>query len=328
MPSVLITTEAVREVPGKHLEMLRAAGYEVRYPAKNVLVTEDETLDALRGFVAVHAGGEPYTERVFAGLPELRVISRNGVGYDRIDVEAATRHGVAVAITPDANHQAVAEHALSLILAVARRIAQDAADCRTGNWRRRKVFVPLRGSTLGIVGLGRIGKSVAVRAAAFGMRLVAFEQFPDAAFARQYNIEIVDLDSLLAQSDIVTLHTPLTRDTRELINQRTIAKMKRGAILVNTARGGLVNEVDLGEALQSGQLAGAGLDVLSAEPPAPDHPLLKLDNVIVTPHVAAFDRRAIEDMAVSAAQNILDLLDGKWPAASLINPEVQARFCR
>ena len=155
MPRVLITTEAVRKVPGKHLDMLHAAGYDVRYPAKSVLLTEDETLEAMQGHVAVHAGGEPYTERVLAGLPELRVIARNGVGYDRIDVEAATRHGVAVAITPEGNHQAVAEHALALLLAVARRVVQDAIDTRGGSWRRQKVFVPLRGSTLGIVGLGR-----------------------------------------------------------------------------------------------------------------------------------------------------------------------------
>lgn len=328
MPSVLITTEAVREVPGKHLDMLRAAGYEVRYPAKNVLLTEDDALEALQGYVAVHAGGEPYTERVLAGLPELRVIARNGVGYDRIDVEAATRHGVAVAITPEGNHQAVAEHALSLVLAVARRIVQDAVDTRAGYWRRRNVFVPLRGSTLGIVGLGRIGKSVAVRAAAFDMRLVAFEQFPDREFARKYNVELVDLDTLLAQSDFVTLHTPMTPQTRELINRDTLAKMKRGSVLVNTARGGLVNEADLLEALVSGHLAGAGFDVLTVEPPAADDPLLKLDNVIVTPHVAAFDKRALEDMAVAAAQNILDLLDGRWPAASIVNPEVQTAFRR
>jgi D-3-phosphoglycerate dehydrogenase / 2-oxoglutarate reductase len=328
MPRVLITTEAVREVPGKHLDMLRAAGYDVRYPAKSVLLTEDETLEAMQGYVAVHAGGEPYTERVLAGLPELRVISRNGVGYDRIDVEAATRHGVAVAITPEGNHQAVAEHAMALMLAVARRVVQDSVDTRGGNWRRRKVFVPLRGSTLGIIGLGRIGRSVAVRAAAFGMRLLAFEQFPDQQFAQKHNVELVDLDTLLAQSDFVTLHTPMTPNTRELINRDTLAKMKRGSVLVNTARGGLVNEADLFAALKSGHLAGAGLDVLIVEPPPADHPLWELDNVIVTPHVAAFDQRALEDMAVAAAQNIIDLLDGRWPAASIVNPEVQSTFRR
>lgn len=328
MPNVMITTEAVREVPGKHLDLLHGAGYDVRYPAKQVLLSEDDTLEALEGCVAVHAGAEPYTERVLAGLPELRVISRNGVGYDRIDVEAATRRGVAVTITPAGNHQAVAEHALALVLAVARRVVRDCVATRDGHWRRRNVFVPLRGSTLGIVGLGRIGRSVAVRAAAFGMRLLACEQQPDEEFARQYGIELVELDALLGQSDFVTLHTPMTPHTRELINRETLAKMKPGSVLINTARGGLVNETDLLAALNSGHLAGAGLDVLVCEPPPADHPLCALDNVVVTPHVAAFDRRALEDMAVAAAENIVQLLDGRWPADSIVNPDVQAAFAK
>lgn len=326
MPRVLITTEAIHKVPGKHVDLLRAAGYEVCYPAKSVLLNEDDTLEAMQGIVGVIAGGEPYTERVLAGLPQLRVISRNGVGYDRIDVPAATRRGVAVTITPEGNHQAVAEHTLAMILAVARHVVQNAIDTRHGNWRRRKSHIPLRGATLGIVGLGRIGRSVAERAAAFGMRLVACEQFPNLDFVRQYSIELVDLDALLAHSDFVTLHAPLTPETRELINRDTLARMKPGSVLVNTARGGLVNEGDLLAALKSGHLAGAGLDVLVVEPPPTEHPLLALENVIVSPHVAALDTRAIEDMAVGAAQNIVDLLAGKWPAASIVNPDVKPTF--
>lgn len=328
MPRVLITTEALRELPGKHVDMLNAAGYEVRWPAKSVLLTEDDTLEAMQGFVAVLAGGEPYSQRVLAGLPELRVVSRNGVGYDRVDIVAATARGVAVTITPEGNHQAVAEHALALMLAVARNIAQDSAGTRVGQWRRRKAFIPLRGATLGIVGLGRIGRSVAVRAAGFGMRLLAFEQLPNEELARQHNVELVDLDTLLAQSDFVTLHTPMTPETRELINRRTLARMKPGSVLVNTARGGLVNEDDLLAALRSGHLAGAGLDVLVVEPPPADHPLLALDSVVVTPHVAALDSRAVEDMAVGAAQNIIDLLDGRWPSACVVNPDVQDAWRR
>jgi D-3-phosphoglycerate dehydrogenase len=321
MSRVLITTEALRELPGKHVDLLGAAGYQVGYPAKSVLLTEDDTLEAMQGCVAVLAGGEPYSERVLAGLPELRIVSRNGVGYDKIDVPAATKRGVAVTITPEGNHQAVAEHTLALMLAVARTVVQNAVDCRAGHWRRRRAFIPLRGATLGIVGLGRIGRSVAVRAAAFGMQLVACEQFPNAEFVKQYGVRLVDLDTLLAEADFVTLHAPLTPETREMINQRTLARMKPGSVLVNTARGGLVNEGDLLAALKSGHLAGAGLDVLRVEPPPADHPFLALDNVVVTPHVAALDSRAIEDMATGAAQNIIDVLAGRWPAACIINPE-------
>ena len=324
MPKVLITTEALRDVPGPHLEVLHRAGYDVAYPAKSVLLTEDDTLEALQGCAAVIAGSEPYSDRVLAGLPELRIISRNGVGYDCIDVPAATRRGVAVTITPEGNHQAVAEHAMALLLAVTRSIVSSAIETRAGVWRRRNMHIPLRGKTLGVVGLGRIGRSTAARGAAFGMRLVACEKFPDARFVAKYNIELLALDELLATSDFVTLHTPMGPETRDLINRRTLALMKPGSVLINTARGGLVNEDDLLEALTSGHLAGAGLDVLVTEPPGKDHPLLKLDNVVVTPHVSALDTQAIEDMSLGAARNIVEVFRGQWPPGAVVNPDVTA----
>ncbi len=326
MPKILITTEALRDIPGPHADLLHAAGYDLRYPAKSVLLTEDDVLQAAQDFEAIIAGSEPYTNRVLAGLPRLRIISRNGVGYDRIDVPAATRHGVAVTITPEGNHQAVAEHTMALLLAVARSLVANAIDTRQGNWSRGAVSIPLRGKTLGIVGLGRIGRSVAIRASGFRMRLLAHEKYPDREFAKTHGVELVDLDMLLARSDFVTLHTPMAPETKELINTRTLSRMKRGSILINTARGGLVNETDLLEALTSGHLFGAGLDVLDVEPPPADHPLLALDNVIVSPHLSALDSQAIADMATGAAHNILDTFAGKWPTAGLVNPEVKAAW--
>ena len=231
--------------------MLRSGGYEVRFPRQTALLTEDDVLEALAGFSAVIAGSEPYTDRVLSQLGQLRLISRNGVGYDAIDVPSATRRGIAVTITPEGNHQAVAEHALALLLAVARSIVPGANDTRAGNWRRRTIFIPLRGKTLGIVGFGRIGRSVAVRAAAFGLRIVACEKYPDAGFVAKYGIELVDFDTLLAQSDFVTLHAPMTAETRHLINRAAFARMKPGSVLVNTARGAMVDETALLEALQS-----------------------------------------------------------------------------
>jgi D-3-phosphoglycerate dehydrogenase len=328
MARVLITTEALRELPGPHLEVFQAAGHEVAYPQQVVLLTEQDTLRELAGFDAVLAGSEPYTDRVLAELPRLRIISRNGVGYDQIDVEAATRRGIPVTITPAANHGAVAEHAFALMLALARRIVTSANDTRSGVWRRRQVFTPLRGSTLGIVGLGRIGRSVAVRAKAFDMRVLACDQAADWEFARTHGIELVELETLLAASDFVSLHAPSTPETRDLINRRTLALMKTGAVLINTARGGLVNEEDLYEALTSGRLGAAGLDVLKAEPPPADHPLLKLDNVLVTPHLAAFDTQARQDMSVAAARNIVEVLAGRWPADCVVNPQVLEAFRR
>jgi phosphoglycerate dehydrogenase-like enzyme len=255
-------------------------------------------------------------------LPQLRIIARNGVGYDQIDVAAATRRGIAVTITPHGNHQAVAEHAMALLLAVTRNVVQGAIDTRRGGWSRRRAFIPLRGRTLGIVGLGRIGRSLAQRAAAFGVKIVACELQPDRDFVTRLGVELVDFETLLTQADFVSLHAPLTAETRHLINRRTLALMKRGSVLINTARGGLVHEGDLAEALRAGHLAGAGIDVLSVEPPPPDHPLLALDNVVVSPHVAAFDEQARQDMALAAAQNIVEVLAGRWPRESMINPQL------
>ena len=253
----------------------------------------------LQGVSATLAGGEPYSRRVMAALPDLRVISRWGVGVDRIDLEAVTRRNVVVTITPTANHEAVAEHAVALLLAVSRFLVQRNDEIHRGLWVRRS-SLPLREKTLGLIGLGRIGRSVAVRAEAFRMRLLAHEAFPDRDFARKHGIELVDLDTLLAGSDYISLHVPLTEETRGLINRRTISRMKKGALLINTSRGGLVVEEDLVAALKSGRLGGAGLDVFLEEPIRRDHPLLDLDNVLVSDHTAGIDTRSVEAMAMEA----------------------------
>lgn len=321
MPTVVIAWDMLFPFAGPHVEQLRRAGFDVRLAEKR-LASEAETIEALRGVAAVIAGGEPYTHRVLASLPELRVVSRAGVGTDRVDTEAATRHRVVVTITPAGNHEAVAEHALTMLLALARSVVRHDQEVRRGVWSRG-ALQPLRGRTLGIVGLGRIGRAVAVRAAAFRMRLLACEEFPDAEFVRHHGIELVDLDRLLALSDFVTLHVPLTAQTRGLINRTTLAGMKRGSYLVNTARGGLVVEPDLLEALRSGQLAGAGLDVFNEEPTPAHNPLLQLENVLVSPHLAGGDIQGLNDMALAAAQNIIDLHQGKWPEGSVVNPAVR-----
>jgi phosphoglycerate dehydrogenase-like enzyme len=318
----MIFTLALHEQTGPHLDLLREAGFTVCFPPKPDLTDEDETISVMQGVSAAIAGGEPYNRRVMAGLPDLRVISRWGVGVDRIDLEAVTRHNVVVTITPTANHEAVAEHAVALLLAVSRSIVQRNDQIHQGLWVRR-ASLPLREQTLGLIGLGRIGRSVAVRAEAFRMRLLAYELFPDRAFARSHGIELVDLDTLLAQSDYISLHVPLTEETRGLINRRTISQMKKGAFLVNTSRGGLVVEDDLVAALKSGRLAGAGLDVFVEEPVGQDHPLLRLDNVVATDHSAGVDTRSVEAMAVEAARNIVDLYRGGWPAPAVANPAVR-----
>lgn len=322
MPSVMIFIQFLQDPNGPHVELLRQAGLEVRFPPRPDITDEEENVRVLQGISATIAGGEPYSRRVMAALPDLRVISRWGVGVDRVDLEAVTGSNAVVTITPSANHEAVAEHAVALLLAVSRFLVQRNDEIHRGLWERR-CALPLREKTLGLVGLGRIGRSVAERAAAFRMRLLAHEAFPDREFARRHGIELVDLDTLLARSDYVTLHVPLTEETRGLINRRTLSRMKPGALLINTARGGLVVEEDLVDALKSGHLGGAGLDVFVQEPIRRDHPLLELDNVLVSDHTAGIDTRSVEAMAVEAARNIVELYRGGWPAAAVANPAVR-----
>jgi D-3-phosphoglycerate dehydrogenase/(S)-sulfolactate dehydrogenase len=242
------------------------------------------------------------------------------VGYDRVDVPAATRHRVAVAITPTANHECVAEHAMALLLAVTRQIVGHHADVLRGDWTRR-VMLPLRGRTLGLVGLGRIGRSMALRARGFRMNLLAYDEFPNRAFAEEHQIRLVDFPTLLAESDYVTLHAPLTPATHGLMNARTFAQMKPGALLINTARGGLVVEADLVDALRRGQLGGAGLDVFEQEPTPVDNPLLSLPNVVASPHYAGGDVLSNQEMATESARNIVALFRGEWPEGAIVNEQ-------
>jgi phosphoglycerate dehydrogenase-like enzyme len=324
MRKCLITPATLHHADGPYLRLLREAGFECVFPPRATQLTEEELMQQLGEAAATLAGSEPYTRRVLESHPALRAIARAGVGYDAVDVAAATDRGVAVCIAPGTNQDAVAEHTFALILALAKGLIGQHHGTRTGQWPRH-ANLPLRGRTLGIVGLGRIGKAVAVRAAAFGMRLLSFEPYPDLRFAEQYRITLVSLERLLAESDYVSLHVPLTPDSRHLISRKTLAQMKPTAFLVNTSRGGLVNEADLLEALRSRRLAGAALDVFEQEPPPPG-PLLELDNVVLTPHTAGVDLQSRDDMALSAARAIVALSRGQWPAEQVVNPQVRERF--
>jgi phosphoglycerate dehydrogenase-like enzyme len=324
MPKVLIAPSTLATVEGPHLRVLREAGFELVFPPRAAQMVEDELFTVLHGVSAALAGSEPYTARVLAAHPQLRVIARAGVGYDAVDVAAATAHGVAVAIAPNTNQDAVAEHTFCMMLALTKNLVAQHLAVKAGAWPRG-TNLPLRGQTLGIAGLGRIGKAVALRGEAFGMRLLAYEPFPDTAFAAAHGIDLVSLDRLLAESDFLSLHLPLTAASRDLIDRAALAKMKPGAFLVNTARGGLVNEADLLEALRAKRIAGAALDVFVQEPPG-KHPLFELDNVLLTPHAAGVDLRSRDDMALSAAGAIVSLSRGEWPAEKVVNPEVRTRF--
>jgi D-3-phosphoglycerate dehydrogenase len=324
MAKVLIGPVVLAGNSGPYMKALQGAGFDLVYPMKKAQMTEAELLAQLGGISACVAGSEPYTRRVIEAHPELRVIARAGVGYDAVDLKAATEHGVAVTITPNTNQDAVAEHTFTHILALAKNLIAQHQGTIEGKWPRM-ANVPLRGRTLGIAGLGRIGKAVAIRGACFGMRLLAYEPFPDHAFAGQYGVTFVTWDELLAQSDFLTLHMPATQEARHIINRQSLARMKPTAYLINEARGALVNEADLVEALRNKTIAGAGIDVFEEEPPG-DHALFHLDNVVITPHAAGVDLQSRDDMAFSAAQAIVSLSKGEWPSEKVVNPEVRGRF--
>jgi D-3-phosphoglycerate dehydrogenase / 2-oxoglutarate reductase len=325
MSKVLIATAILAGLDKPFLHVLKGAGLEVVYPRQRKQLTEDELITELKGVAAALAGSEPYTRRVIESSPQLRVIARNGVGYDAVEVAAATEHGIAITVTPGANHESVAEHTFALMLTLARSIIPQHAAISAGRWQRDVGF-PLRGRTLGLIGLGRIGREVAIRALAFRMHILAYEPRPDARFVAQHRIVLVPLEQLLSQSDFVSLHLPLTHESQHLLDGRALGLMKPTAFLLNTARGGLVDEAELLRALQERRIAGAGLDVFAEEPPPADHLLLKLPNVVCTAHTAGVDAQARDDMAHLAAQSIVALSRGQWSHATVVNPECRARF--
>ncbi len=304
---------------GPHFELLTSAGFEV-LPGNRELDYWDQNqlISELTDCVAVVAGVEPYTAEVLKALPALRVIARTGVGYDTIDLDYCDEAGIVVSTTPGVNHHAVAEHTIALLMAVARGFPDRDQLVRKGTWVRFNT-PRVMGSTLGLIGLGRIGKAVATRAIGLGMNVIAYDPYPDQEFLAQHKIQSVPLEELWPKSDYVSLHLPSGPATDHLINRETLSQMKPGAVLINTARGSLVNENDLCEAIRSGQLRGAGLDVFETEPLPLDSPLLKLDRVLLSGHLAGLDEQSQDDMLTMCAQTIISLHRGEWPAFCIQN---------
>jgi len=268
----------------------------------------------------------PITPDAIRAGTRLRVVARHGVGLDYIPVQTCTEMGIPVVFTPDANTESVAEHVVGTMIALAHQIGRADRAVRNGRWNIRDglVGVDIRARTLGIVGMGRIGTRVAeVCRGAFSMRILGCDPHLDSALIAARGAEPTSIDTLLANSDFVTLHAPLTKNNHHLVNARAIARMKQGAFLINHARGGLVDTAALTEALKSGQLGGAALDVLEQEPPMENLELLQLDNVIVTPHSAALTDEALLRMGMDAGDEILRVLRGEAPRACA-NPEVLA----
>ena len=257
---------------------------------------------------------------VLAAADKLKIIARAGVGVDNVDVPEATRRGIVVVNTPDGNTISTAEHTFGLMLALARHIPQGHISMREGKWDRKSFMgVELRGKTLGVVGFGRIGRAVAKRALAFEMRVIAYDPYITADVGADLGVEMVSLDDLFARADFITLHALLTPETRDMINRDTLAKMKKGVRIIDAARGALIDEAALAEAIKSGHVAGAALDVFAQEPPPPDNPLVGLPGVVHTPHLAASTEDAQIVVAVDAAQLVVDALT-KGEYKNVVNP--------
>ncbi|MHB0856304.1 MAG: phosphoglycerate dehydrogenase [Anaerolineae bacterium] len=319
---VLITSRSfIREVP-EALALLQEAGHVLVERIRELPWSEDDLIGMLAEADAVVAGLDPYTAGVLAAAPSLKIVARNGVGVDSVDVAAASAQGIYVTNAGSAVANSVADLTLGLLISLVRQIPQAVVETRAGSWKRR-VGRDLAGQTLGLVGTGNIGRAVAIRAMACGMRVLACDVRPDPAWAAGCGAEYVPLDQLLAEADIVTLHLPLMPSTRGLIGRRELALMRRDAYLVNTARGGMVDEDALCAALREGRLAGAALDVFEVEPPG-DNPLLGLSNVLVTPHVGSATREATAAACLIAARNVVEVLAGR-PPLSAVNGEAVRR---
>ena len=320
-PGAVLCATPVLSANRALLAPLTEAGVEMRWNERGRNLTEAELIEALDGVVATVAGIEPYTERVLAAAPGLKVIARVGVGYDMVDVAAATRHGVAVAMAFGTNHEAVADHTLALMGAAAHRIVEYDRRVRAGGWGTF-LHGQLHEATVGVIGFGRIGRAVAKRCLGFSMNVLIADPVADAETVARLGYRLVELDELLRQSDFVSVHAALSAETHHLIDARRLARMKPTAILINTARGGLIDEQALVQALTGGRLGGAALDVFEVEP-LPDGPLRHLEQVVLTPHVAGLSAASLRAMAHRASENILTLLRGRDPGPGLVlNPEV------
>ncbi len=303
---VIVTARSFGKTDTKAADLLRENGCEViKLEAANGPLEEQlkkEIVDA----DAVIAGLEDYPRELIASAKKLKVISRYGVGYDKVDLAAAKDCGVAVTITPGANGDSVADLAMALMLDVARNVTIMDNSIK-GKDQRRPSGVEMWQKTLGVIGAGRIGQGVAKRCRGFEMRILCYDMYQNEEFKKACNAEYVDLDTLLKKSDFITIHSPLTPETEKMISTEQFRMMKKDAIIVNTARGGIVDEAALYEALKNGEIRGAGLDATVDEPPY-ESPLMELENCILTPHAGAATAEASSKMSYMAACNALEVL--------------------
>ncbi|HTA95941.1 MAG TPA: phosphoglycerate dehydrogenase [Verrucomicrobiae bacterium] len=320
---ILLTTTSFQDTPGSHHDLLASKGWEI-ITARGPL-NEADTLALVGDIDGYICGDDAITRKVLEkALPKLKVISKYCIGVDKIDVKSCTEFGIPVLFTSGVNHTTVAEHTFLLLLALEKNLLYHCDSTRSGGWNR-KTGHEILDKTMGIIGLGRIGKEVAIRAKAFGMKIIAYDPHTDPKFLAEHGItQMKTIENLIRQSDIVSLHMNLTDENRHLINAKRLQLFKKDAILLNCSRGELVDTNDIAAALKAGQLGGYGTDVLDHEPPAADHPLLKLPNCIVTPHIASRTYESVVRQATCAVENLILAMNGEKPIAQ-VNPEVPVK---
>ena len=318
------TLVAVAESPFPNLNPAEAVLSELD---AEMVMADEPTLEGILK-VAAEADGlmvtyGQITADVIKGLKKCKVIGRFGLGVDNIDIDAATKAGIAVVYVPDYCIDEVSDHAMAMLLDLARKVSFSNSLVQAGRWEMPAVtpLSRLRGRTLGLAGLGQIPRAVAPKAQSFGLKVIAYDPFVDNEVAKALDVELVDLDTLLESSNYVSVHVPMMPETEKMFGADAFKKMKADALLVNTARGPLVDTDALAEALDAGEIGGAALDVMPVEPPGADHPLLGRDNVILSPHTGFYSIEALEELQTKTARGVVDVLQGNTPVYP-INPEV------
>ncbi|MCL2763453.1 MAG: phosphoglycerate dehydrogenase [Treponema sp.] len=307
---ILVTPTSFKpNTSGKAMEQLRAFADTLVFNPENRPLNEDELIALLAGCDGCIAGLDPFSRKVIESTAGLKVISRYGTGVDNVDIAAASAKKIAVCNTPGVNAQATADLSFGLMLCLARKLPFMHHSTREGKWDR-SIGTELYQKTIGILGLGRVGKAVAQRAAGFSMRILACSPHIDPEYAKIHGIIPVGFDELISESDVLSLHLPLKPETQYIISADVMRRMKQGVLLINTARGGIIDEAAAYDFLKSGHLGGLGLDVYETEPP-PHSPLFALENVVLTPHTAARTAEATAAMAAMSVQNAIDVLSGK-----------------
>ncbi len=316
---VRVLCTALNAETGPHFQMFADAGHECLVPDRSLNLWNADVLSkAIHDFDAIIAGSEPYPSSVLAASPRLRVLARAGVGFDAINLPACDERRIVVATTPGVNHHSVAEHAIAMLMALGRGFPALDQEVRRCEWKR--IPTPrISGSTMGLVGLGRIGQATATRAIGLGMNLLCFDPYPPSDFVKQHGITMVSLEELLAKSDFVSLHSPMSAATKHMINDKSLGTMKPSAVIINTARGPLIDEAALIRALKSGTIRAAGLDVFETEPLPADSPLIGMPNVLLSGHVAGMDNESHEGTWALGAEIIIRLHRGEWPAECIQN---------